>query len=98
MAHRQEIWLPNGLGGAFEEQLMKLPEAYEYERRDAITYKRRTMSSWIVYAFELDIELDAEPIIAVAEKVQQRYQKEVRYRHWETHRTGEPVLIIENLE
>jgi len=95
---RQEIWLPNGLGGAFEEQLNKLPDTYEYERRDTATYKRRTLESWVVYTFELDIEADAEPIIACAEKVQARYQKEVRYRHYPFHRTGEPLLIIGDLE
>ena len=52
---RQEIWLPNGLGGAFDDQLMKLPQAYEYERRDAVTYHRRTVSSDAKYGSPLRI-------------------------------------------
>lgn len=80
MAKLLEIWIPNGLGGAFDDQLMKLPKAFEYERRDAVTYHRRTVESWIVYSFESTTTGETQQLMGAAEKVKDRYRKEVRYR------------------
>lgn len=80
MPKSMEIWIPNGLGGAFDDQLQRLPKAFEYERRDAVTYHRRTVDSWIVYSFEPTTTGETQQLMAVAEKVRDRYQKEVRYK------------------
>ena len=74
-----EIWFDRALGTPFELELNRMPATIEYERRDATTYKRRTATPWLVYAFRHVIsEADIATIIEIANRVEERYKKRVR--------------------
>ena len=72
-----EIWFDRALGTPFELELSRQPQTYEFERREATTFKRRTATPWLVYIFR---DCDGVPteVINIAEAVEERYRKPVR--------------------
>ncbi len=82
---RQEIWIPNGLGGALDDQLKKLPERRPYARRDQTTYDKNTVESWLVYTFDLDSLAEGSPIMGALDKIVERYSREVKAFHYQVY-------------
>ena len=72
-----EIWFERVIGTPFELELGRHPVGFEYEKREATTYLRRTAKPWVVYTFRFFDDIN-EDIVSIAEAIEHRYHKDIR--------------------
>lgn len=87
-----DVYLPNGFGSRFEDEIVKLSMEMEFWRREEKTFIRRTVHSWVVYSFLMKGTDQKKMIASTVKRVAER--SSIEYRIYES--ISNPVKVVDD--